>query len=83
MKQRIKMTIPKKHTDFIAHVALLNNGMVMGDEDAISFANYTKSTRCKSIRGEVFAISSSDFFNLIKTSETAESMIHTREMQKI
>ena len=51
---------------FISHAALLNKGMMLGDEDALEMKNYSKSARCMSQRGYVYVVNSSDFLHLTK-----------------
>ena len=71
----------KKQTEFIAHVALMNQGMLMADEDTIGFKNYSKTARCKSIKGELYAITANEFFNLVKSSNQVEGLIQSREQE--
>lgn len=73
---------PKTKRGFIAKLSLMNRGMLVGDEDAIGEQNYSKTARCKSITGTVFAISASNFISLILSSTEIKEQIDLREELK-
>lgn len=87
-KQHKKITdyssqINKKQPILIAHVALLNKGMMMGDEDTIAHINYSKSVVCKSISAETLAITSIDFLKLVKACHESHNQICKREVSRL
>ena len=73
----------RKHAGFKARVARLNKGTLIGDEDTINLSDYTKTTVCKSIKAEVYAITATDFINLVKNSNEAEAIIQNRDQHKL
>lgn len=73
----------RRQPNFKARVSRLNKGTLIGDEDTINLSNYTKTTVCKSIKAEVYAITATDFINLVKNSNEAETIIQNRDKHKI
>ena len=73
----------RKHAGFKARVARLNKGTLIGDEDTVNLSDYTKTTVCKSIKAEVYAITATDFINLVKNSNEAEAIIQNRDQHKL
>ena len=55
----------KKIMHVTAQVALLNNGMLMGDEEALQRAPYTRTTRCRTHKAEVLQITAFHFNGLV------------------
>lgn len=60
------LKVERQKTMFVSHAALLNKGMMMGDEDALEMKSYSKSVRCISQRGYVYVVNSADFLHLTK-----------------
>lgn len=49
-----------------APITLMGRGMLMGDEDCLGLTNYSKTTKCKSIKASVWEIRAVEFFNMLK-----------------
>lgn len=49
----------------------LNRGMLIGDEDSLQSKWYTKSVRCKSIKGELLGISAVNFVQFVNQCKKA------------
>ena len=51
----------------VSHMALLNKGTMLADDDAISNRkSYSKTVKCISQVGEVLAMKKTDFFQRVK-----------------
>lgn len=83
LKDKKDKKLFQKPKFILTKCALLNRGMVMGDEDALSSAHYSKTARCKSLKAEVWAIKAVDFLALVKACRRAHATICKRELAKL
>jgi hypothetical protein len=47
----------------------MGKGYMIGEEDAVAMRNCTTSVKCISMKGELLAIKTSDFYQRIKTND--------------
>ena len=80
---RIDMDKNKTTRVFIAQLAQLSTGMLMGEEDTVALSNYTKTARCKSLKGTAYCISSAHFFDLCQASDKVQTLIDKRQAEKL
>lgn len=78
MNNERRTQIIKNKQVMTAQVAYLNQGMMMGDDDAIAQSKYTKTVRCKTLHGELLRIEVQDFINLVRISEHTKNIIQNR-----
>lgn len=75
--------LSKKFKHFMIPIGLLNKGMMMGNEDSLMKVPYSKSVKCKSIRADVYTISASNFFEIIRQCKRSQKKIFMRENHRM